>query len=378
MLLQNALQNLKKSVEIYEALGELAAFAYFTQHLSEVYETGGKPAQALKYYKLHVKTRDSIQTTESKIQIERLTTEREVELKNKQIELDRLEVLKKRNERVYFIAGMGLLALAILLIYRNYVNQKTANTQLASLNTQIAATNSLLEQRNSDLNATLNELRATQTQLIETEKQKEKALIRERISQDIHDDISAGLAKISWLAEMLKTRSNFDVNSKELNTIEKILGFSRESVARLGEIIWSTNPEKDNLESLLAYMRRFVSGYLEDCDISYRVVFPEIIPAKSINPELRRNLFLAFKEALHNAVKYSHAQNINVTLETDWEKYTLTISDDGVGITADVVHGGGFGFNNMYKRMEANGGSFLLESTPENGTKVTLAGNFFA
>jgi signal transduction histidine kinase len=378
VLLQNALQNLKESVEIYEALGELAALAYFTQQLSEALEAGGQTAEALRYFKLHAQTRDSIQTTESKIQIERLTTEREVELKNKQIELDRLEVLKKRNERVYFIAGMGLLALAILFMYRNYANQKTANTQLTGLNTQIAATNSLLEQRNSDLTATLTELRATQAQLIETEKQKEKAMIRERISQDIHDDISSGLAKISWLAEMLKVKSKFGADSKELSTVDKILSFSRESVSRLGEIIWSTNPEKDNLESLLAYMRRFVSGHLEDSPINYQVDFPDEIPAQSVNPELRRNLFLAFKEALHNASKYSHAQNIRVSFETDWNIFRLIIADDGVGLEKDVVHGGGFGISNMRKRMEAVGGSFTLESLPQQGARVMLEGKIYS
>ncbi len=377
-LLEHALQYLKQSVEIYEALGELAALAYFTQQFSEALQANGQHAEALKYYKLHAQTRDSIQSTQSKIEIERLTTEREIELKNKQIELDRLEVLKKRNERVYFIAGMGLLAIAILFMYRNYANQKTANIQLAGLNTQIAATNTLLEQRNTDLTATLDELKATQAQLIETEKQKEKALIRERISQDIHDDISSGLAKISWLAEMLKVKSNQGGGAKDLSTVDKILSFSRESVSRLGEIIWSTNPEKDNLESMLAYMRRFVSGYLEDRPVNYQVDFPDEIPPKPLNPELRRNLFLAFKEALHNASKYSHAKNIRVSFETDWEHFRLIIADDGVGIEKDVVRGSGFGIGNMRKRMEAVGGSFALESVPQNGVKVILEGKIYA
>lgn len=378
VLLQNALLYLKQSVEIYETLGVLAVLAYFRQQLSEALEAGGQYTEALKYYKLHAQARDSIQTTESKIQIERLTTEREVELKNKQIELDRLEVLKKRNERVYFIAGMGLLAIAILFMYRNYANQKTANKLLAGLNTQIAATNSLLELRNTDLTTTLRELKVTHVQLIETEKQKEKALIRERISQDIHDDISSGLAKISWLAEMLKVKSKHGADSKDLSTVDKILSFSRDSVSRLGEIIWSTNPEKDNLESLLAYMRRFVSGHLEDSPINYQVDFPDEIPAQSVNPELRRNLFLAFKEALHNASKYSHAQNIRVSFETDRNNFRLIIADDGVGLEKDVVHGGGFGISNMRKRMEAVGGSFTLESLPQQGARVILEGKIYS
>lgn len=377
-LLKEAIEKLTGSVEIYHQLGEKDAIIYFANELSEAYASAGNYQQALHYYKLRTTTNDSIKSNESRERIEQLTTEREVELKNKQIELDKLAVQKKRNERGYFIAGMGLLAIAILFMYRNYTNQKTANKQLSDLNTRIATTNALFEQRNSDLTSTLNELKNTQALLIETEKQKEKALIRERISQDIHDDISSGLAKISWLAEMLKVKSKQGADIADLSTVDKILTFSRESVSRLGEIIWSTNPEKDNLESLLAYIRRYVSGYLEDTQVNYQVNFPDEIPSKQVNPELRRNLFLAFKEALHNAIKYSKAEKIEVSFETDWNRYSLIIADNGIGIEEDVVHGGGFGFNNMRKRMEAIGGNFALESSPKKGVRVILEGNLYS
>ena len=377
-LLKEAIEKLSESVEIYQQLGGKDALIYFANELSEAYASAGNYQQALHFYKLRTTTNDSIMSTQSQERIEQLTTEREVELKNKQIELDKLAVQKKRNERGYFIAGMGLLAIAILFMYRNYANQKTANKQLSDLNTRIAAANTLLEQRNTDLTNTLDELKNTQALLIETEKQKEKALIRERISQDIHDDISSGLAKISWLAEMLKAKSKQGNLNPDQRIVDKILTFSRESVSRLGEIIWSTNPEKDNLESLLAYIRRYISGYLEDTQVNYQVNFPDEIPSKSVNPELRRNLFLAFKEALHNAIKYSKAENIEVSFQTDWNSYSLIIADNGIGIEEDVVHGGGFGFNNIRKRMEAIGGNFALESSPKKGVRVILEGNLYS
>jgi len=376
-LLKNAIKYLSQSVEIYEPLGALAPLAYFANELSGAYEAAGNYREALKYFKLHDQYHDSIQSNESKIQLEKLTTQRELELKDKQIELDRLAVQKKKNERIYFIIGMILLAIALMLIYRNYSIQKTSNLALTSLNGQIALANAQLEDKNMSLSKTLEELRETQEQLIETEKQKEKAIIRERISQDIHDDISSGLTKISWMAELLKVKSKDHATPYDHSTIEKIINFSKESVSKLGEIIWSTNPERDNLGSLLAYMRNFINKYMEGLPINSSISFPEVSFSDSINPELRRNLYLVMKEALHNAVKYSEANKVEISFGLHEKQFLLSITDNGKGMAEDVIKGSGNGLNNMRKRIASVQGEMEILSSPAIGTRVTFSGKLF-
>lgn len=373
-LLKNAIKYLTQSVEIYEKLGSLAPLAYFANELSEAYEAAGNHREALKYFKLHDQYHDSIQSNETKIQLEQLTTQRELELKDKQIELDRLAVQKKKNERIYFIIGMILLAIALILIYRNYSIQKTSNFALTSLNGQIALANTQLEDKNMSLSKTLEELRETQEQLIETEMQKEKAIIRERISQDIHDDISSGLTKISWLAELLKVKSKDHATPYDHSTLDKIINFSKESVSKLGEIIWSTNPERDNLGSLLAYMRNFINKYMDGNSIDYHISFPEVSFSDFISPELRRTLYLVMKESLHNAVKYSGAGNIEITFNLQNQHYTLIVADNGKGIEENVITGGGNGILNMRKRMESVEGTIEIQTIAGQGTKMIFTG----
>jgi signal transduction histidine kinase len=372
-----AIKYLEESVKLNQQANTLAPIIYFSQQLANCYERKGDFKNALKYYKLYSVTQDTVYSNESKVTIEKLTTEREVELKNKQIEINRLEVLKKRNERIYFIIAMGLLSLALLFIYQNYSNQKRSNAELGVLNNQISITNSELEFKNETLSTTLQNLKETQEQLIETEKQKENAVLRSRISQDIHDDISSGLTKISWLAEMVKAKSTVADAQLDLGLIDKINGFSRETVSKLGEIIWSTNPERDNLESLLAYLRNFTTKYLEDTSFKYTLDFPEQLPDNAINPELRRNLFLVVKEALNNAVKYSRAKHIGISLSLTGNQYQFTVSDDGAGIDEGVIKGGGNGMNNMRKRMEAVKGQFNLQSSSTQGTVISFAGQLY-
>ncbi|MBP6184315.1 MAG: tetratricopeptide repeat protein [Saprospiraceae bacterium] len=376
-LLGNALEYLEQAVDLAKKIGEHEPLADFAEALSDAYEKSGNPSKALEYHKLFTSTRDSIHSIESKIQIEQLTTQREVELKEKQIELDRLAVLKKRNERVYFIIGMLLLALALALIYRNYANQKKSNIELTFLNNQIAETNVDLEDKNVRLWQTLKELKETQSQLIETEKQKEKAIIRGRISQDIHDDISSGLTKISWLAELLKTKAAPNAEKSELGLIEKINANARDVVSKLGEIIWSSNPERDNLESLLSYIRSYVSSYMEDVPIRYQVDFPDDLPNETINPELRRNLFLVLKEALHNAIKYSEAQLVSITFHHTGDTYQLEVADNGRGMAEGIVHGGGNGMVNMRRRMETVGGKIDVETGVGMGTRMKFTGTLY-
>lgn len=371
-LLRESIRLFKEAVGMAQQSKDLKLLSGFSELLAQVYDAAGDAPNAYAYFKTYITARDSLHSIETKREIEKLTTEREVELKNKQIELDRLAVQKKRNERVYFIIGMGLLLLSVLFVYRNFVNQKKSNVQLDGLNKQIAETNHELADKNLHLSQTLDELNATQEQLIETEKQKENALIRSRISQDIHDDISSGLTKISWLAETFMAKAA--PLGVEVGLLEKINAYSRETVSKVGEIIWSSNPDRDNIESLLAYMRSYIQHYMEDAPMRYRIDFPEQTPDLLLNPELRRNLYLVMKEALHNARKYSGAQEITVAFAIDNGHYRLSVSDDGVGMTPGKVRGSGNGMVNMKRRIAAIGGRMQVETAPGQGVSMIFEG----
>ena len=197
-------------------------------------------------------------------------------------------------------------------MYRNALNQRKSNQQLNLLNGQISSANLQLEDRNDRLTQTLDELKSTQAQLIESERQKENEILRRRISRDIHDDISSGLSKISWMTEVLTKNPNPEVQT-DPDMLHRIASYSRETVSKLGEIIWSTKPESDNFASLVSYCREFLSKYLDGLPIRSHIDFPDTANDTPLNPELRRNLYLVMKEAVHNAVKYSRAADLNVS-----------------------------------------------------------------
>lgn len=232
----------------------------------------------------------------------------------------------------------------------------------------------LLEQKVKDRTI---ELEIAQEQLIVAARQRENEKIRRRISQDIHDDISSGLNKISWMSERLKIKAGMN-QPEEMNThIDKIISTSRETVSHLIEIIWSLNPNSDDLENLLSYMRNYVNRFCEDTSLNIIIDFPEQVGQVELNPELRRNLFLVMKEAVHNAVKYSKARNLRIGFYQKNSSYRLCISDDGIGIEDGMLKGSGYGMINMKKRMEDIQGTFTLISAAGRGTEIILEGKFY-
>lgn len=372
LLVSSAIAYLEEGIAIAERLGIVSSVSKLSKELYALHEELGNDRKAFQYLKVYTTAKDSLFSLESRERIEQLTTERELALKEKQIEIDRLEVIKKRNERRYFIAGLSLLLVLLLLIWRNFKVQKKANVELEVLNHQLSDAKDELQVNNQSLAGALQELKETQQQLIETEKQKENALIRARISQDIHDDISSGLTKISWLTESLKLKHQR--NDEALPLVLKINGMAKETVGKLGEIIWSSNPERDNLGSLLSFMRQHINQYLEDSPFQYQTDFPEDVPEINISPVLRRHLYLVLKEALHNAVKYSEGKHIGVAFKLDGDAFQLIIADDGKGMSTSV-QGSGYGIPGMKQRIEAVGGEMEIQSNEGSGTSIIFKGN---
>jgi len=311
------------------------------------------------------------------VKLEKQDKDKQLSLTKQSFALQNLKLSKRELERNLLIVGVALSLLSIFLIFRNYRNQRKANLKQQELNAMISEANQELNGKNTELASTLDNLRTTQAQLVETEKQKENEVIRRRISQDIHDDISSGLTRIAWLSELAKEKAARGEQQEAGNALEKILASSRETVDRLGEIIWAINPDRDNLEGFFAYLRTYIVKFFEDTTFKVTLDFPEKKPDLKFNPDLKRTLFLVVKEALHNVAKHSKADQVAVAFHCPDHRYSITITDDGKGFDVAATQLKGNGLKNMQKRMESVGGEIEIESQPEQGTVVSLSGEVY-
>lgn len=193
---------------------------------------------------------------------------------------------------------------------------------------------------------------------------------RLRISKDMHDEVGASLTRISILSELArKQKSDPDKAEKVIDQISEIAG---NVVDEMSEIIWAMNPKNDLLDSFAAYIREYASNYLETSQVDVRFHFPREIPSIPMTAEVRRNLFLTIKEALHNIVKHARAGKVDISLKVENQRLEIILKDNGKGFDPELISNKGNGLHNMPKRLAECNGSYRLISSPGKGTEIRL------
>jgi signal transduction histidine kinase len=199
----------------------------------------------------------------------------------------------------------------------------------------------------------------------------QEALERERarIARDLHDQLGANLTQVALLGEMAEADKNLP-DEVESHT-RQISQTARETTRSLDEIVWAINPSNDTLEGLANYVCKYAQEYLALAGLPCRVDVPPQLPAAGIAPEVRHNVFLAFKEAVHNVVKHSQASEVWVRLRLRSNQFALQVQDNGRGLGKSQDQNRN-GLRNMKKRMEDIGGNFSISSGANGGTLVEL------
>ncbi len=193
---------------------------------------------------------------------------------------------------------------------------------------------------------------------------------RSRISKDMHDEVGASLTRISILSELAKKQNSDPAKAQQI--IEQISDISGSVVDEMSEIIWAMNPRNDTLDSFASYIRQYISGYLQTVNIPSTFAFPDEVPSHFMSSELRRNLFLTIKEALHNVVKHAEASKVHTELYFSGQFLKIVVSDDGKGFDEQKIKSWRNGLFNMRKRIEESGGEFQLTSGLNSGTKIKI------
>ena len=206
---------------------------------------------------------------------------------------------------------------------------------------------------------------------------------RMRIAQDMHDEIGSKLTKISFMSERAKgeLKGQPPVAAK----LDSIAGTSRDLLKALDEIVWAVNPRNDTLEHLAAYLGQYAVEYLQDTAVECELHIESGLPEFPLSAEVRHNVFLAFEEALNNALKHAGASRVRVEMATAHSRFEITLADNGRGLRIRVLHSpaeapsvpsgkrGGNGLPNLRQRLVEIGGQCSITSRPGRGTRVNLS-----
>lgn len=205
-----------------------------------------------------------------------------------------------------------------------------------------------------------------------SERLRELEQVRRRIAADLHDDIGSSLTQISIWSEVLQRdirKQNGNIVSEPLTLIGNS---SRELVDAMSDIVWAINPQKDFLSELSGKMRRFASDVFTARNIEFTFDAPHFAEEFALGANLRREVFLIFKEAVNNIVKHAKSTKVIIELSVENSKICLLLRDNGAGFDSSENSPDGHGILNMKARANGLGGTLEIVSNRADGTTITL------
>ena len=203
--------------------------------------------------------------------------------------------------------------------------------------------------------------RALQEAAIESE--------RQRIAQNMHDELGSSLASISILSDLAGREAAHPEEARP--HLAKIAAGTRELITRLGELVWSTSPRHDPIEQVVDHFLAHAKDFLEPAGVRCRFDVPGDLPRRPLPSETRHHLFLAFKEALNNVWRHARASEVWIRVRFDEQELTVVVEDDGCGFDS-ASRASGHGRENLYRRMKEARGRYECDSAPGRGTLVRL------
>jgi len=186
------------------------------------------------------------------------------------------------------------------------------------------------------------------------------------LCHEFHDGLIQYAVGSKMLLEGMRDRGLPDVCAAAIGSVIDCLAKGIEEGRR---VIRGIRPAALDDLGLRAAVEDIVSdlretGVAVDCQLD-----PTI---DTIPPPLQTTVYRVVQEALNNARKHSGSQRLSLTVGRGITEVVVTAEDFGCGFDREKIGGRGFGLVSMRERSRLVGGNCAVESTPGQGTKVTI------
>ncbi|WP_171037866.1 ligand-binding sensor domain-containing protein [Dyadobacter luticola] len=192
--------------------------------------------------------------------------------------------------------------------------------------------------------------------------------IRNGISADMHDEIGSTLSSITFYSQALLMQMD---KAEHQQVVQKIKENAQQVQEGLSDIVWSVKAGTDEIEDVFARMFHFGSSLAESKGIAFHFEPDPRLENRKLAMQVRKNLYLVFKEALNNAAKYAECSAVHVQIMQEENRVKMVIRDNGKGFDSSVGKRGN-GITNMQQRAAQMHGHLKIESGKGEGTTITL------
>jgi len=195
--------------------------------------------------------------------------------------------------------------------------------------------------------------------------------MRNRISQDLHDEIGASMSGINLLSQVAAEKLQQNKPGEAAEYLVKVKNYTQDVIEKLSDMVWIFNPQNDSIEKLLQRLKAFALpvSVSKNIQIHFATDKESAMILLSINQ--RKAIYLVSKEAMNNSFKYAGCSNIYYSLNSIGSKWRLRIQDDGIGFEP-AENKNGNGLRNMQARASEINATCSIQSQPGAGTTIIL------
>ena len=230
----------------------------------------------------------------------------------------------------------------------------------------------LAEEMTEELRASETKLQKTNDNLrrlaahAETIKENE----RKRIAREIHDDLGQNLLALRIEADLLASRTSRRhprLHARARWTLEQIDA----TIKSVRQIINDLRPHVLDL-GLTAAVDWQIAEFQRRTGIACELVSDG--RELHVSDRCATTLFRILQESLTNVSRHARATAVRVELALDAESISMTVSDNGIGLTkSGSQKPGSFGLVGIEERVRILGGRSLITSRPNAGTTVHVS-----
>ena len=344
-----AIQNylLADSLDVKEYRKENKRLLY--GYIADAYEKNEDAGNALKYLKLQNVYRDSIQQEEQNKAMLDIQTKYEVEKKEN-------ENLRLKQNRIYLWVIVGILIAALLigyLFYRNLREKKKVRDREFEI-----------QQQKLDKVLKAQELAGIDAMIEGQEKE------RQRIANDLHDNLGSLLATIRLHFQNLKVKKD-RLKEEEDRIMKQTDDLIDEAYQQVRTIAHAKNAGVPAKEGLVPAVKNFARKVSASDKIVIEVVDQEMSDRLENSMEIA--IFRIIQELITNIIKHSGATEAAIYLTDHSASINILVEDNGRGFDPEKIQPKeGMGLNSIRKRVEYMDGEMDVDAAEGKGTTINI------
>ena len=351
-----AIDYVEEGMAILEEIGELREQYFGYQILRDIYIKQGDFTNAYFAFEKSVQINDSIfgietqnKVTELEAKYESEKKEKKIELLNRENQINKLEIEKKRTNLWVSLVVASLVVLSLVFVIL-YSRKKQKVKQMMVLQ---KSQNKLLEMERKVL-----------TTIIDTEDKE-----RKRFAEDIHDGVGPLLSSIKlYLGEISSSEKE-----EQKQMIDYAKELTSEAIGNIRDISHNIMPGSLSENGLMESVHEFCEKIKFTKQLNINI--ENKIGNKRFGHSIELIIYRIIIELINNTLKHAKATAVNISFVKGDNLLEINYSDNGVGFDVEKLNDTGkkgIGLLNIKRRVASIDGKCDIKSEKGKGIEVKI------